>query len=223
VTDTIDAPGIWLDYANVNSRCTRNVVVNADCSNGGIFMEASQEPNLVDTNIVWNTRGSGIYQHDCDELTIAHNLVAYSTDAPVRMQICRGRKVLGRLSTAKRNKILNNVFVANGRGPAISDVENTCDYNVYAAGDGAPALGNHSRRPWDQHSLVLPIRASLDADALVLTWQIDQPLPAWPAVPRVLRDYFQQPREEEETLPGPILRLREAGKLAVDPIGRPSD
>jgi hypothetical protein len=48
IADTVGAPGIWMDYANVNSRCSANVIVNAACENGGIFMEASQQPNLVD-------------------------------------------------------------------------------------------------------------------------------------------------------------------------------
>ena len=119
ITDIIAAPGIWMDYTNVNSRCSGNVIINADRTNGGIFMDASQKPNLVDTNFVWGTHGNGIYQHDCDELIIAHNFVGKSADAAVRMQICQGRIVKGRLSTAKRNKILNNIFFDNVQQLAI--------------------------------------------------------------------------------------------------------
>ena len=138
ITDTIAAPGIWMDYTNVNSRCTGNVIINADCANGGIFMEASQKPNLVDTNFVWGSHGNGIYLHDCDELIIAHNFVGKSADAAVRMQICQGRMVNGRLTTARRNKILNNVFFDNKRPLAISDRDNTADYNVFVPGRALP-------------------------------------------------------------------------------------
>lgn len=55
--------------------------------------------------------------------------------AAVRMQVCQGREVLGRPSTAKRNKILGNLFVDHPRPLAISDAENTCDYNLFGASD----------------------------------------------------------------------------------------
>ncbi len=219
VTDTVSAPGIWMDYANVNSRCTGNVVIGADCSNGGIFMEASQEPNLVDTNIVWATRGNGIYQHDCDELTIAHNLVGRSTDAAVRMRTCKERDVLGRLSTAKRNKIIGNIFVDNAKPPAISDPDNTCDYNVYAAGDGSFDLAKWQQaHGWDRHSIVLPIKAELDPAKLTLQWTISGRLPTCPTIPPVTHDFCGQPRDAEGTIAGPILSLRHSVQLGVNPI-----
>ena len=76
----------YMDWDNRNSRCTGNAIVGTRTMHGGIFIEASFEPNLIDGNVVWGTRGNGIYQHDCDELVIAHNLVANSSNAGVRMQ-----------------------------------------------------------------------------------------------------------------------------------------
>lgn len=219
VTDTVSGPGIWMDYANVNSRCTGNVIVGVDCSNGGIFMEASQEPNLVDTNIVWATRGNGIYQHDCDELTIAHNLVGRSTDAAVRMGICKGREVLGRLSTAKRNKVVGNIFIDNAKPPAISDPDNTCDHNVYAAGDGSFDLAKwRQAHGWGRHSVVLPIEAELDRAKLTLRWNINGRLTACPATTAVTHDFFGQARADEQTIAGPIPKLGEPGQLEINPI-----
>ncbi len=219
VTDTTGAPGIWMDYANVNSRCTGNVVIGADCFNGGIFMEASQEPNVIDTNIVWATRGNGIYQHDCDELVIAYNLVGRSTDAAVRMRVCQGRKVLGRLSTAKRNRIVGNVFVDNAKPPAISDAENTCDYNVYAAGDGSFDLTEwRQAHDWGRHSVVLPIEAELNPPEVTLRWTIHGRLPTCPSTAPVTHDYFGQPRNDEQTIVGPVLRLRQSGQFGVNPV-----
>jgi len=60
-------------------------------------------PNLVDDNFVWQTEGIGIYQHDCDELTVAHNLVGRSTKAAIKMRVNRGRNVGGWLAIAKRS------------------------------------------------------------------------------------------------------------------------
>ena len=42
---------------------------------GAIFFDASDERNMIDHNVVMHVHGSGIYQHDCDLVVIAHNLV----------------------------------------------------------------------------------------------------------------------------------------------------
>jgi hypothetical protein len=207
VTDTISAPGIWMDYENVNSRCTSNLIANVQCETGGIFMEASQAPNLVDTNIVWATRGNGIYQHDCDELTIAHNLVAGSTDAAVRMQVCQGRIVGGRLSTAKRNRIVNNIFVDHARPLAISDPENRSDYNVFDTSHAFDLVKWKKSHEWDAHSAAVKLRVQLDVKTLTLTYSADGRLPMCPIEPRVGLDFFAEPRAGIGTPPGPFAAL----------------
>ncbi|OHB82614.1 MAG: hypothetical protein A2V98_15575 [Planctomycetes bacterium RBG_16_64_12] len=205
VTDTIDAPGIWLDYANRNSRVTGNVVINTECSNGGIFMEASQAPNMVDTNFVWGTQGNGIYQHDCDELVIAHNFVGQSSEDALRMQICQGREVLGRLSTARRNRILNNLFVAGDSMLFISDPDNVSDHNVFALGrkpfDLAEWQNSHG---WDKNSLVADVQAAFDPDTLELTWSTRGEVPECPPVDGITHDFFGRPRAAGPVLPGPF-------------------
>ena len=40
-----------------------NVVAANNCLNGGIFIEASNAPNMIDHNVVWGNRGEGIYEH----------------------------------------------------------------------------------------------------------------------------------------------------------------
>jgi hypothetical protein len=206
IADTIAAPGIWMDYENANSRCSGNVIINADCSNGGIFMEASQKPNLVDANFVWGTRGSGIYQHDCDELIVAHNFVGKSADAAVRMQICQGRIVDGRLSTAKRNKILNNIFFDNALQLAISDPDNVCDNNVFSPAPAKPFdLARWQKTTgWDKRSVVTALQVDLTPATLELRWTGPARLPAFPSVPGVTHDFWRQPLGREKVVPGPF-------------------
>lgn len=135
LTDMIQASGIWMDYGNVNSRCSQNVIVNTDSRFGGVFEEASQAPNLVDCNVIWRSTGHGIYQHDCDELNVAHNLVCHAQKTGIRMQVCKGRIVFGRESTAVKNRILNNLLVGNGQPLSVSDPDNICDGNLIARSD----------------------------------------------------------------------------------------
>jgi hypothetical protein len=219
VTDTVSAPGIWMDYANVNSRCTRNVIINIQCANGGIFMEASQVPNMVDTNFVWNTAGNGIYQHDCDELLIAHNLVGRSTQAAIRMQICQGRRVGGRLSTAKRNRIFNNILVDNAALLAISDPDNTCDYNVFAAGQKPFDLAQWQKaHAWDRHSTTADLQAAFDPKTLELTWSAAGEVPECHRVDGVDHDFWGRPSKGETVSPGPFGAVPlKPTRIAIDP------
>ncbi len=211
VTDTISCPGIWMDYANVNSRCTGNAVLNAGGGNGAIFLEASQEPNLVDHNVVWGSKVNGIYQHDCDELVIAHNLIVHSRACGVRMQVCKGRRVGGRLSTAKRNRILGNVLLANRAPISMTDPENTCDYNVFAhapSGDGDARpfdlAGWRERHGFDRHGVVIALSPLLDAETLRLAWKPAAFVPGCPRLPQLSHDFFGVPREGESTPAGPF-------------------
>jgi len=201
ITDTTGAPGMWMDYTNVNSRCTGNVILNADSSNGGIFMEASQDPNLVDHNIVIGSRGNGIYQHDCDELVIAHNLIARCGDAGIRMRICKGRKVRGRLTTAKRNTIAGNIIIDAASMLAISDADNRSDHNVFVPGRAAFALQEwHKSTGWDGHSVVAEVQLDLDPEALELALQATAPLLLVPRLEAITHDFLGRVREGETAL-----------------------
>ena len=193
IHDTIDAPGIWMDYENRNSRCTQNVIFRTRSLNGGIFIEASQVPNLVDRNVVWEATGNGIYQHDCDELLVLHNLIGRSSDAGIRMQICKGREVGGRLSTAKRNKILGNILVDNGRPMAISDPENTSDWNLFGKSRKPFDLAKwQATHRWDAHSAIADIRAEFEPVTLRLTWSARGDFPLCPRQPAMELDFFGQ-------------------------------
>ncbi|MFQ6130959.1 MAG: right-handed parallel beta-helix repeat-containing protein [Armatimonadota bacterium] len=219
ITDTIGAPGIWMDYANVNSRCTRNVVLDADSSNGAIFMEASQQPNLVDRNIVIGSTGNGIYQHDCDELIIAHNLIARCSNAGIRMRICEGRKVGGRLTTAKRNTITGNVIVDVGSMLAISDPENRSDHNVFVPRPNGFDLGQWQQSTgWDENSVMADLRLHLDPDALELILEPADALPSVPRLEAITHDFLGRELQGDTVLAGPFAALSPQG-MPIWPMG----
>jgi len=103
------ACGVWLDWACENCRVTGNVIHDMTSMFGGIFMEASRVPNLVDNNICCDIDGNGIYQHDCDNLVIAHNSLFNCTGFGVRMWRCEGREVLGRPTECVENLVAGNL------------------------------------------------------------------------------------------------------------------
>jgi alpha-N-arabinofuranosidase len=162
IRDILDGPGIWLDWDDSNCRVTQNVVVDSRGASGGIFMEGSEQQNWVDHNLIWNITGNGIFQQDCDGLTVFDNVVGRCTGAAVYMFVCTERELHGRKVTCKRNDVRSNVFVDNGVLVFFSDPENSSDHNVVADSHNPNALAEARQATGqDAHSVQLPVEAVL--------------------------------------------------------------
>jgi hypothetical protein len=185
IDETLHGSGIWIDFANVNTRCTRNVILRTNTIHAGIFLEASTRPNLVDLNVIWETRGSGIYEHDGRGQVFAHNLIGKSTGAGIRSAgKVTDRKVHGEPIVGGAHRILNNILVDNAkpvdtRGPA-SEIEGNLTEGVVAAIEPASA---------------------------VLTWLVKGPVPPIRWTGAITHDFFAARRTSPTAMPGPFLRL----------------
>ena len=141
------APGIWLDYQNANTRVTGNLIGDLkETVRGGIYLEASQDRNMLDHNIIWEVSmgkggaaynipahgGWGIITDGSDEAVIAHNLFGYTEDAGVKTRTVEQRIVGARGGTSRWNQVLNNIFFRCGRSIDFSHRENKADGNLYA-------------------------------------------------------------------------------------------
>ena len=204
ITDIEAAPGIWMDYNNINSRVTQNILANIESVNGAIFIEASQVPNIVDRNFVWNVKGSGIYQHDCDELTVAHNFVAHCTEEAVEMRICQGRMVGGRLSTCKRNRVLNNIFIKAPKGVSFIDDDNLSDYNIFVSCGGPFDFNAWQKKGFGPNSIMAIINASFDQQTLDFTWSAEGKLPLFPKIRICTHDFFDSAWEGDKVPASPF-------------------
>jgi hypothetical protein len=130
------------------------------------------------------------------------------------MQICQGRMVGGRLSTAKRNKILNNLLIDNGQPFAISDSDNVCDGNVVAGSRKPFDLDAWQQsKSWDRHRVVAEIRAEFEPGTLECRWTTDAELLRVPRLDTVPTDLFSRPREGDDALPGPFATRRPVCRL----------
>jgi len=142
----IHAEAIWLDYENTNTRVTGNVMGDTlETLRGGIYLEASHDPNMIDNNIIWKATegagggsynmpahgGWGITVDGSDGTVIAHNLIGYTQDAAIKFRNIESRIVSGRGGTTRRNKVLNNIFFRCGKAIDFSNLDNTADYNLY--------------------------------------------------------------------------------------------
>ena len=146
IRHTIHAEAIWLDYENSNTRVTGNVLGdNLETLRGGIYLEASHFPNMIDDNIIWKSTagagggsynmpghgGWGITVDGSDETVIAHNLIGLAQDAGIKFRNIESRIVTGRGGTTRWNKVLNNIFYRCGKSIDLANRDNTVDGNLY--------------------------------------------------------------------------------------------
>lgn len=140
-----ECSGIWLDNQWYNSRVTRNVITGSRAH--GIFIEMGNGNCLVDNNIVaFSKVGDGIYMHDASGVTIAHNLLYGNAHFGVYMRtvterVARNEKNEREIVSTSDNKLVNNVFIDNYRGPVSMPLEtkrwgenNSSDYNLFING-----------------------------------------------------------------------------------------
>lgn len=137
VLRTFDAPGIWIDHSNHNVRCFENVIygVHVEDKNnwgGGIFFEASRYHNLVDHNIIWNCDTHGLYEHDCENLVFANNLIGECSSHPFCLRSApNDRDVHNMPTTGLHNSVVGNLFYASQRIPQVTNPENESDSNLF--------------------------------------------------------------------------------------------
>jgi hypothetical protein len=213
VYDTIDAPGLWIDHSNANARVTQNMVIGADSPRwGGIFLEATYLPVLVDNNIVWGCDGHGFYQHDCSNLIVANNLFGECTKKPIYMRF-NGKRVLdletNRYATCEHNRMHGNVFYGFGdRGPDMPKAKNVSDYNVFvnpAGGVSFDLTAWRQRTSREAHSTTFAARMALSTVGGKLHQEpaiVKFPVPRLPAM---TFDFFAAPRVDAETVAGPFV------------------
>ena len=149
IKDVIYAPGLWLDYDCNNSRITNNLICNIHQTNrAAIYLEASQHPNLIDHNIIWDitstddenasheyhngkSGGWGILVDGSDETIMAHNLFGYCQNSAIKTRTIESRIVTGRGGTSRWNKVFNNIFYRCVRGIDFNTEHNAADGNLY--------------------------------------------------------------------------------------------
>lgn len=206
------ASGIWLDWNNKNSRVTGNVIRDISTLQGAVFVEASQQPNMVDHNVFWNIDGQGVRAADTDYLVVAHNLFGRVKEDLVVARVATDRSLGDRRLTSNSNRIVNNIFVDSERPINFGDPSNVADYNVYVFASGP---GGAKPLPGETHSVVIKGDVGLNGKELLLTWSPAQALPSVPAVKGCDRDFAGRERTGETTAPGPFLGLSRAAAFRL--------
>jgi hypothetical protein len=259
IRHTIHAEAIWLDYENSNTRVTGNVMGdNLETLRGGIYLEASHDANMIDNNIIWKATegagggsynmpghgGWGITVDGSDETVLAHNLIGLTQDAAIKFRNIESRIVSGRGGTARRNKVLNNIFYRCGKAIDFSNGDNTADGNLYTKDWGGardetesvgrglnwiPDAGTTLRldlEAWrkffgfDQHGAYAEMKIDVDLDRLTMTWSVSGVIPQASTEKHFQMDLLGQIADKIRK-PGPLLRLPDSPiEVKIDPRRR---
>jgi len=183
IFDTLHGCGIWMDFANVNSRCCENIIVGSRTVHGGIFIEASLEPNLIDRNVIWDTQGAGLYEHDCRGQTFAHNFIGNSSGPALLLR--------GRITDRK----LNGQPLGGGMHVAVNNVSFDNKGGLISTKDPQADTGGN---------LDKGIVASFDRDTLTLTWHVTGDVPACAPLKLLTHDLLGKPLPADKRVPGPF-------------------
>ncbi len=194
--------GIWLDWDNRNARVTGNLIRDISTAQGGVFVEASQQPNMVDHNVFWYIDGRGVRAADTDFLVVAHNLFGRVKEDLVVARVATDRSLGGRRLTSNSNRVVNNIFVDVDKPINFGDPSNVADYNVYLFTRDPAAV---KPLAGEVHSVVMRGDVQLNAEGLLLIWAPGQTLPSVPAVKGCERDFAGRERTRESTVPGPFV------------------
>lgn len=196
IRSTLHGAGIWLDYDNSNTRVCNNVIMNTgETMNGGIFFEASLNKNLIDGNVVWGVRatglpdneggGHGIYEHNCDSLTIKNNFVSQAAGAAICLDRGdRERFVLGSIVTGRKHIVLGNILANSGKAILLPSPDNYTDKNIFGSftNQGPFVIQEPAEHcnleawrnfyNWELHGKALTIKSELNEETFMLKLQV---------------------------------------------------
>ena len=169
---------------------------------GAIFFEASNVPNMIDHNIIYNVSvGSGVYARDCDKLLIAHNLVVNCDHAAVHMRKTESRD---RVGVCKDSDVINNVLVGCGVAFDYERMGNVSDYNILAGMGEEFSLDDWQKSGLDANSTTIELELAIGAQDQRLAWSSATDVPAVSRHELFDVDYYGRPYPGDEVPVGPF-------------------
>jgi hypothetical protein len=198
---------IWLDWDNRFSRVTGNLIHDVRTMQGGIFVEASQYPNMVDNNIIWDIDGNGILANDTKESIIVHNLIINTSKHYINAISATSRKLNGQPVAAEKNTILNNIFVDGTSAFNLSSGNNLIDYNLYATSIEPKYIDLSTLKKSNIDTHGQEIRASFKILPSHFLWQTNDTVNNVPTLPYLKSSILNIIRNGDSTSPGPFQEM----------------
>ena len=105
------ACGIWMDWSNQWARVTQNLIYDVEAQQGGIFIEASRVPNLIDRNIIWDIDGDGIFGGEAENQLFVHNMIGRVSESAFQLIRHTDRDLNGSELLCENNLVQSNIIV----------------------------------------------------------------------------------------------------------------
>ena len=209
--------GIWMDWDIQYTRVTANIIHDIQNIQGGIFIEASKTPNLVDNNFIWNIDGNGIYGNDTDYLMVYHNLIAHTTGPVVHAVVATKRKLNNEWLTANFNEVFNNIFIDGGNPIAFSGDNNQADYNLYVTTQypGKIDLKQWNNEGFGQNSCEIDAASIFLSRNMYMIWNSSSEIKPVPRLDKIKNDFFGKTRKDVTDIPGPFSGLTNHSKILL--------
>ncbi|MCR9065116.1 MAG: right-handed parallel beta-helix repeat-containing protein [Cytophagales bacterium] len=200
---------IWLDWDNNGSRVSQNIIHDISTVQGSIFVEASQYPNMIDNNFIWNVDGNGVYVNDSDSVKVYHNLIANFSGNAVHGVAPTNRSLNGKKLVSENHHVANNIFI-NGRASHISK-SSIQENNLYVNSTqpnlfSTEALHEAGERISSSQQFGY---GSFVCEGLYFNWTFTEKIPLVPRLKGVDFDLKNNLKSKALTFPGPFNNLTE--------------
>ncbi|WP_421918409.1 right-handed parallel beta-helix repeat-containing protein [Marinifilum sp.] len=212
--------GIWMDWDNQYSRVTKNIIHDIQTIQGGIFVEASKYPNLIDNNFLWNIDGHGIYGNDSDDLYVVHNLVANTTAPVVNAIVSTDRYLNGKKLTAENNTVKNNIFIDAAEPVVLQSATSTSDYNLFVSSKQPKMihLSQLQKNGKETNSFELNAFASFNPDIYHFKLITESEIMKFPKLRVLDTDYYGRDLDHQMVYPGPFQLLSKNVEILLNEV-----
>ena len=219
IHDLTAAAGIWMDWDSQNSRVTGNLIHDLNSQQGGIFIEASRVPGIVDSNVIWKVDGNGIYGGECENQLFLNNLVGMTTDAPILLKKHTDRSLNGSPLINSGNVVSCNCFF-NTSLPVIESGSHQFRSNLYLSSSNCllidPAQWAEAGLEKDPIFAEASLVFNHEAPGFHLDLPPDLPLPA--PHPKARSDFFGRPWSPLARSLGPFVPIGDSSEVRILPI-----
>jgi alpha-L-arabinofuranosidase len=215
IHNIVGGNGLWLDWDNYGSRVTQNIIHDISTVQGGIFVEASHYPNLVDNNFIWNVDGNGIYANDTDSLKVYHNLIGNISGNAVHAIVATDRSQNGRKLTAENNHIANNIFI-NGQPSKVSNTSMQ-ENNLYVNTSQPDFFTEKALKDSGENTTSNHIYATVgfNESNLFFSWKTTDSVPEAPVLSILKNDFNGNLKTGKTTKMGPFNEINQNFKVLL--------
>ncbi|MCG8700218.1 MAG: right-handed parallel beta-helix repeat-containing protein, partial [Bacteroidales bacterium] len=201
--------GIWLEWGIENTHVTRNIIHDIATQNGALVINTSRKVNMVDNNFIWNVDGVGINGNNSENQLFYHNLIAYTSEAIVKINETDKIVLDSARLDVKNNQVSNNIFIDFRERMNLSISNNIVSNNAFVFNS---KLGEIELKKWQEKLIskqgaLMRADVSFNPNTMLFKWNASKELLRVPTISDAIYDFANEKRNAGMTIPGPFRSL----------------